>query len=70
MNPKLMSVFRDLEPAIVWRHFATLCAIPRPSKGEARLREHLRAWAAAHGLAAVVDAAGNLIVRKGGGPSG
>jgi dipeptidase D len=64
MNPKLASVFRGLEPAIVWKHFATLCAIPRPSKGEARLREHLRAWAATRGLTAAVDAAGNLIVRK------
>jgi dipeptidase D len=64
MNPKLTGVFRGLEPAIVWKHFATLCAIPRPSKGEARLREHLWAWATAHGLPAAVDAAGNLIIRK------
>jgi dipeptidase D len=53
-----------LEPAIVWKHFAALCAIPRPSKGEIRLREHLQAWAAAYGLPTVVDAAGNLIIRK------
>jgi dipeptidase D len=53
-----------LEPAIVWKHFAALCAIPRPSRGEARLRERLRAWAAARGLPAAVDAAGNLIVCK------
>jgi dipeptidase D len=64
MNPKLTGVFRGLEPANVWKHFATLCAIPRPSKGEARLREHLRTWAVARGLTATVDAAGNLIVRK------
>lgn len=64
MRTNLPPVFRDLQPAIVWSHFATLCAIPRPSKGEARLREHLLAWAAARGLPATVDAAGNLIVRK------
>ncbi len=57
-------VFKDLSPALVWAHFATLCAIPRPSKGEARLREHLLGWAEALGLATLVDAAGNLIVRK------
>lgn len=56
--------FDDLQPAAVWQHFATLCAIPRPSKAEARLREHLLAWAAARGLATSVDAGGNLIVRK------
>lgn len=64
MNPNLPSVFRDLEPANVWAHFSTLCAIPRPSKGEARLRDHLLAWAEARHLQTTVDAAGNLIVRK------
>ncbi len=58
------SVFDNLQPAPVWRHFATLCSIPRPSKGEGHLRDHLRDWAAARGLATNVDAAGNLIVRK------
>lgn len=58
------AVFETLQPASVWAHFATLCAIPRPSKGEARLRAHLQDWAQARGLASVVDAAGNLIVRK------
>jgi len=58
------SIFNDLQPAAVWAHFATLCAIPRPSKGEAGLREHLRHWAEERGLDASVDAAGNLIVRK------
>ena len=57
-------VFNNLQPAIVWAHFSNLCAIPRPSKGEARLREHLQAWAKARGLSTSVDAVGNLIVRK------
>jgi len=57
-------VFNNLGPASVWRHFATLCAIPRPSKGEALLREHLRQWAVERGLETHVDAAGNLVVRK------
>jgi dipeptidase D len=38
--------------------------MPRPSKGEAALVAHLENWAKARGLATVVDAAGNLIVRK------
>ena len=57
-------VFSSLEPAIVWRHFATLCSIPRASKEEARLRQRLSVWAEQRGLAAAVDAAGNLIIRK------
>ena len=53
-----------LAPSAVWRHFADLCAIPRPSKGEAAVREHLHTWAAAHGLSIEVDAVGNVLIRK------
>lgn len=58
----------DLQPRSVWAHFATLCAIPRPSLHEAALREHLIAWARACGIAAAVDNAGNLILKKPGSP--
>lgn len=57
-------VFSSLQPAAVWAHFATLCRIPRASKHEAALRDELLAWAQGRGLAAEVDAAGNLLVRK------
>jgi len=50
--------------APIWRHFQTLCAIPRPSKFEAPLRDALRAWADVRGLPSQVDAAGNLILSK------
>ena len=63
-TPPLPPVFAGLAPTPVWRHFATLCAFPRPSKAEGPLREHLRAWAEARGLATTVDGAGNLIVKK------
>lgn len=53
-----------LDPAIVWAHFATLCAIPRPSCHEAALRDHLAAWARLRGISATVDAVGNLILKK------
>ena len=58
------SVFSGLHPACVWAHFATLCAIPRASKDEAALRDTLQQWALARGLEAMVDAAGNLMIRK------
>lgn len=57
-------MFSELQPTAVWAHFATLCRIPRQSKQEDALRDHLRTWATDRGLAAQVDAAGNLIVRK------
>ncbi|MBS1145179.1 MAG: aminoacyl-histidine dipeptidase [Proteobacteria bacterium] len=58
------SEISGLQPAIVWSHFARLCAIPRASKAEGALRDSLQQWAVARGLAAVVDGAGNLILRK------
>ena len=57
-------VFSDLQPTVVWKHFSTLCRIPRPSKGEVALRDNLREWALGLGLESTVDAAGNLIIRK------
>jgi len=58
----------NLQPRSVWSHFATLCAIPRSSLHEAALIEHLIVWAQAHGIAARVDGAGNLILLKPAGP--
>jgi len=54
----------NLQPHQVWAHFATLCAIPRASLHEAALIEHLIGWAQARGITALVDAAGNLILKK------
>ncbi len=59
-----MNPLAELEPSLVWRHFATLLRIPRPSKLEAALRAHLKQWADNRGLATVVDDAGNLLIRK------
>jgi len=53
-----------LSPRPIWRHFQTLCAIPRASKAEAPLRQALQAWAQARGLKTRTDAAGNLLIRK------
>jgi dipeptidase D len=54
----------DLHPAIVWSHFATLCAIPRPSYREEVLKKHLSAWADERGIAHFEDVVGNLILHK------
>ena len=55
---------KNLYPQPVWTHFATLCVIPRASLHEAALVTHLIAWAEARGITAVVDVAGNLILKK------
>jgi len=54
----------NLQPRPVWAHFATLCAIPRPSLHEAALIGHLIGWAQARGIESVVDGAGNLILKQ------
>ena len=56
--------FSKLSPQVVWRHFETLCTIPRPSKHEQQLRRHLKDWAEQHNLETYVDDIGNLIIRK------
>lgn len=58
-----MSAIEKLEPRPVWRLFAGLSAVPRPSKKEERIREHLEQVAAANGWKTRVDAIGNLIVK-------
>jgi dipeptidase D len=56
--------FSKLSPQVVWQHFETLCSIPRPSKHEQQLRQHLKDWAEQRDLETYVDEVGNLIIRK------
>ena len=58
------SSLNNLQPHSVWSHFAALCTIPRPSLQEAALRDHLIEWAQARDIESIVDAAGNLILKK------
>ncbi|SDB89578.1 beta-Ala-His dipeptidase [Acinetobacter boissieri] len=56
--------FSQLQPQIVWKHFDTLCRIPRISKQEQQLRDVLQAWAIEKNFPSVIDGAGNLIITK------
>jgi dipeptidase D len=53
-----------LQPQLVWKHFQTLCAIPRPSKHEDAIRRHIELWAKERSLFTAIDLAGNLLIRK------
>jgi dipeptidase D len=59
-----MTLIATLEPQIVWQHFDALCRIPRPSKHETLIRDHLIQFAVTHQLSHQVDAVGNLIIKK------
>jgi dipeptidase D len=58
-----MSAIESLEPRPVWQIFAGLSAVPRPSKKEGRIRQHLKEVAEARGWKTEVDAIGNLVVK-------
>ncbi len=53
----------DLEPKAVWSQFARILEIPRPSKSEEKMAEHVLALAKKRGAAAERDSAGNVVVR-------
>ena len=57
-------VYEGLAPEEVWRHFAALNAIPRPSKHEQRARAYVERVAQAAGASWKVDGAGNIVVYK------
>ena len=59
-----MTFVSDLEPTALWRHFDAILTIPRASKNEGRMREHVVGLADRLGLAHHADAVGNLVVRK------
>ena len=50
------------EPALLWERFFELTRIPRPSKVEGAVREHVLAWADARSFPAETDAEGNVVV--------
>src|SRR5581483_5494097 len=60
----MSSVLENLQPKAVWKHFAALAAIPRPSTKEAAARQYVLDQASRLGLKTAQDAAGNLVIQK------
>ena len=59
-----MTFVADLEPKALWAHFDTILTIPRGSKEEDRIRDHVIQIAEKNDLDYQVDATGNVVVRK------
>ncbi|WP_444900276.1 aminoacyl-histidine dipeptidase [Microbulbifer sp. VAAC004] len=59
-----MSNIAELNPKPLWQHFAKLCEIPRPSKHEDRVVEHIVEFAKNRGLEVQLDEIGNVIIKK------
>ena len=53
-----------LKPALVWKHFAQIVQIPRPSGHEEAIRQYIIDFAKAEGLEWKEDKAHNVYVRK------
>jgi dipeptidase D len=57
------SPLEKLEPRLIWKHFDAIRQIPRPSKHEERVAEHIVSWAKSHRFEVKRDGAGNVLVR-------
>lgn len=54
----------QLAPAALWKNFAALNAVPRPSKHEERVTQFVKSFGERQGLDTIQDETGNIIIRK------
>lgn len=54
----------QLEPQIIWKNFAALNSVPRPSKKEERVIAFMKKFGEDLGLETRVDETGNVIIKK------
>lgn len=57
-------MIEQLEPKLLWQHFAKMSAIPRPSKKEEAICAFYRDYATSKGLEFKEDAIGNMVIKK------
>lgn len=60
----LADALGTLEPQAVWQHFYDLTQVPRPSHHEEQATAFVAAYGERLGLETIVDAVGNVIIRK------
>lgn len=60
----MSSSIKSLKPQALWKNFADLNAVPRPSKKEARVIAFAKNFGEQLGLKTYVDEVGNVIIRK------
>ena len=54
----------SLQPTQVWKYFAEVCKVPRPSKKEERMIAWLKEFGKSQGLETLADEVGNILIRK------
>lgn len=60
----MSSAIEGLRPELVWKYFAEISRIPRPSKHEEAMTKYVLDTAKKLGLAAKADSFGNVVVKK------
>ena len=63
MEDNVSEAIEGLEPAGVWKSFADIARIPRPSKHEEKIAAYVSAQARDLGLEIQRDPVGNIVVR-------
>jgi dipeptidase D len=61
---KMTSIFTELKPSLVWKHFDQILKIPHCSGNETALGDYIISQAEAHGLEWKRDNVGNVVVSK------
>jgi dipeptidase D len=59
-----MNDIHNLEPKSVWNYFHEITQIPRPSKYEQKMIEHMKEFGKKYNLETIEDKVGNVIIRK------
>jgi len=57
-------ILDNLQPALLWKHFENICAIPHPSKHEEKIVEYVKNFGQSLGLETTVDETGNVRIVK------
>ncbi len=60
----MSSAINGLKPQLVWKYFAEIATVPRPSKHEEKIVQYVLAKAKSLGLEAKKDRIGNVLVKK------
>lgn len=63
-HPYMNEAIRNLEPKELWKYFADLNAVPRPSKKEERVIQFMKDFGIGLGLETMKDEVGNVIIKK------
>lgn len=59
-----MSDIKNLQPQAIWKNFYLLTQVPRPSGHLEKIQKFLLDWAKEKGIEAILDEAGNILMRK------